>query len=105
MTLHVSHLRYCQTRAAAALRLPLRGHGSVELARLVASPPHLASVVARIARLRKRCGVCRDLGGALAAPVINVDETRWARLGSSSPSAARLGCARADRLLLSHPGG
>jgi hypothetical protein len=56
MTLSVSHLRQCQRRAATALRLPFRGHGSAEFARLVASPAQLASVVARIAALAPRSG-------------------------------------------------
>ena len=54
MTLHVNHLRQCQTRAVAPLRLRLRGHGSAEFARLV--------------QARVPCrGLCPGLIAALAA--------------------------------------
>jgi transposase len=43
---------------------------------------------------------------ALDAPVINVDETRWPRLGSSSPSAGTVwGVHPPDRVVLSHLAG
>src|SRR5918996_4220438 len=49
---------YANVRRARPLlcRPPLRGHGSAEFARLVASPPQLASAVARIAALAARSG-------------------------------------------------
>jgi transposase len=43
---------------------------------------------------------------ALEAPVINVDESRWAIMGAAAPAAGtRVDGAHADRVVLSHPAG